>query len=315
MKSFNRGIVMMVALVIAALGFMGCHSNSTKLVSIKVTPVDPVKVSGIKFTATGTFSDGMVLNYTSEVIWSSSSPTVATVGTTVGTAGYVTVLSEGTTTITAREPYNNFISSSVLTVPSPSTITITITPENPVMQKRTSHPFDAIATYLSSGITYTQSLMSSPTLTWSLSNPSDPSLATTVSRGLVTAGTITGSVDITATDVFFSSVSGTTSVYSTTTLTVTFGKLTKITVEPSSSDILKSGPTTTQLTAKGEYDDATTLDLTTSVEWYSSNTGTAIVSNVTGSKGVVTAVEVGTVEIKATDPISHFTGTASVTVQ
>ncbi len=143
MKSFKAGIVMVVALVMAALGFMSCSSNSAKLVSITVTPTDPVYASGTQFTATGTFSDGLILNYTSEVIWSSSNPTVATVGMTAGTAGYVTVLSAGITTITAVEPYNNFTSSSLLTIVTPSTITIT--PENPVMAEGTSYQFAAIA--------------------------------------------------------------------------------------------------------------------------------------------------------------------------
>jgi hypothetical protein len=91
--------------------------------------------------------------------------------------------------------------------------------------------------------------------------------------------------------------------------------LSKITITPETSSIsLSSDPTTTQLTATGSYDDLTTLDLTTSVEWFSSHTGTVFVSNVTGSKGLATALSVGTAHIKATDPISLLTGSATVSV-
>ena len=205
MKSFKAGIVMVVALVTAALGFMSCSSNSAKLVSITVTPTDPVSVIGTQFTATGTFSDGLILNYTSEVIWSSSNPAVATVGTTAGTAGYITVLTAGTTTITAVEPYNNFTSSSTLTIAD--SMTITIDPAVLSMATGTSHQFTATGIYLLSGATITQSLMSSPSLTWSSSDP----LIARVSQGLVTAGTTTGNVDIIATDLI-SSITGTASV-------------------------------------------------------------------------------------------------------
>jgi hypothetical protein len=312
MRSLKAGIVIVVALVMAALGFMSCSSNSAKLVSITVTPTDPVYVSGAQFTATGTFSDGLILNYTSEVIWSSSNPAVATVGMTAGTAGYVTVLSEGTTTITAVEPYNNFTSSSLLTVVTPSTITIT--PENPVMAFGKSHQFAAIATYAyllsdMTPTTATQSLMSSPTLTWSSSN----TLAT-VSRGLVTVGTTAGTTVITATDTIFSDVSGTTPV------TVIASILKSIDVTPSPAIIYKTTDPNQQFTATGTFEDLTTFEtstsvVTSSVNWTSSATGTVLVSNVTGSKGYATAVAApGTAFIIATDPITSVTGSASVTV-
>lgn len=191
MRGFKAGIVIAAAFVTAALGFMSCSSDSAKLISITVTPVDPVSVVGTQFTATGTFSDGMILNYTSEVIWSSSNTDVAT----VGSSGYATVVSSGITTITATEPYNNFSSSSTLTIAQ--SMTVTIDPEVLSMVTGTSHQFTATGTYyLSSGATITQSLMSSPSLTW---NSSDITVAT-VSQGLVTAGTTTGTVEIYATD-------------------------------------------------------------------------------------------------------------------
>lgn len=301
MKSFKAGIVMVVALVMAALGFMSCSSNSAKLVSITVTPTDPVYASGTQFTATGTFSDGLILNYTSEVIWSSSNPAVATVGMTAGTAGYVTVLSAGITTITASEPYNNFTSSSLLTVVTPSTITIT--PENPVMAGGTNYQFAAIALW-SEG-TGSQSLMSSPTLTWT----SDSSIAT-VSRGFVTTGVTTTitTVNITATDTFFTSPTSTTSISFTTAIKITPTALTSISVTSQAPSMQVFSSQT--FSAIGTFLGNTQMDITSNVNWYSSPTGSVLVS-----KGVATAGgDIGQVYVIATDPITSVTGSTSVTV-
>jgi len=311
MKSFKTDIVMVALLAMAALGFMSCHSSSAKLVSITITPADQVSVhgaaTGYQFTAIGTFSDGKVLNYTSEVTWSSSEPAVATVGTTAGVTGYVTVLSVGATTITAVEPYTHLSGSALLSIVTPSTLTIT--PENPVMTTGKSHQFTAIASYLTSSGTATQSLLSSaPSKTWSSSNP----LVATVSNGLVTTLASSGTTTITVQDLD-------SPVFGTTMLLVTTGTLSFITVTPVSADIsISSSPgLSRQLTATGTYDDATILDLTEHVNWYSAATGTVVVGNITGSKGLATAATLtsfGTATITATDPISSITGTASVTV-
>jgi uncharacterized protein YjdB len=222
------------------------------------------------------------------------------VGTTVGTTGYVTIVTAGTgtTIITAREPYNNFTSSSLLTVVTPTIITIT--PEKPVMTKGTSYQFDAIATYVWSGTTYTQSLMSSPSLTW---HSSDISIATVI-RGFVSAVTTTN-VNIFATDLR-SGVSG------TTPLTVTPSIVTSITVSPIGSNMAVGA--SQPFTATGHYADSPDQDLTSWVNWTSSSIEKVLVSNATGSKGLATAVDVGTAFIIATDPISLVTGSALVTV-
>jgi uncharacterized protein YjdB len=62
------------------------------------------------FTATGTFSDGSILDITSQVAWTSSDPSVATVGAR-GVAGAV---SSGTATISAT--VQGVTGSAVLTV-------------------------------------------------------------------------------------------------------------------------------------------------------------------------------------------------------
>lgn len=72
---------------------------SAALNSVAVTPTNPTLTVGTnqQFTATGTYSDGSTKNITSQVTWTSSNTSVAT----VNAAGVVTPLTTGSTTITA----------------------------------------------------------------------------------------------------------------------------------------------------------------------------------------------------------------------
>ena len=71
---------------------------------------------------------------------------------------------------------------------------------------------------------------------------------------------------------------------------------------------------TEQFTATGHYSDGSTQDLTDSVTWASSSSGTATVSNTAGSQGEVTAVADGATTITATDPTTSIEGVSAVTV-
>ena len=67
-------------------------------------------------------------------------------------------------------------------------------------------------------------------------------------------------------------------------------------------------------TATATFSDGTTLNWTSAVEWNSSNTAVALVSNVTGSNGFVTSVAAGTTVITATDLTNNLSGNANLTV-
>src|SRR5207247_7398574 len=62
-------------------GSSGLTVSTAQLVSITVAPVNPriAKGTSIKFTATGTFSDGSVATNLSGVSWKSSKPNIASV--------------------------------------------------------------------------------------------------------------------------------------------------------------------------------------------------------------------------------------------
>ena len=97
----------------------------------------------------------------------------------------------------------------------------------------------------------------------------------------------------------------------TTTLTVQVPALTSITVTPGAYTIASG--TAVQFHATGNYSDGTTLDLTTTATWSSSDGTIATVSNSAGSQGLATGVAPGAVTISAAS--GAVSGTASLTVQ
>ena len=73
------------------------------LTSIQVSPANPTLSlsSTLPFTATGTYSDSNTKNLTNSAVWTSSSPSTATISNAVGTQGVATGLEQGNTTIFA----------------------------------------------------------------------------------------------------------------------------------------------------------------------------------------------------------------------
>jgi uncharacterized protein YjdB len=90
--------------------------SSGTLVSVAITPANSTvsKGSTQQFTATGTFSDSTTQDITSNVHWSSSSASVATIANAPSTAGLATTVGVGTTTIGANS--GGVTSSTSLTV-------------------------------------------------------------------------------------------------------------------------------------------------------------------------------------------------------
>ena len=92
------------------------------------------------------------------------------------------------------------------------------------------------------------------------------------------------------------------------------GSISSIRVSPADASMAKG--TTQQFIATAIFTDGTTLNWTTAVDWSSSNTGVATISNEPGvlGKGRVTSVAAGTTIITATDLTNNLSGTATVTV-
>lgn len=265
--------------------------------SISITPANPSIAKGTKqqFNATGSYTDGSTQNLTATVVWSSSNTTVATIGNAAGSYGLATSLATGPTTITAAS--GTVSGTATLTVTAATLVSITVTPANPSIAKGTKQQFIATGTYSDNS---TQNLTT--TITWSSSSTAVATISNAAgSQGLATSAA-TGATTITATS---GGISG------STYLTITPAILTSIVITPVNPSVAQGA--TQQFTATGTYSDGSTQNLTTAVTWSASNTAVATISNAAGSKGLASAVAVGTTSITAISGSVSTTSTLTVT--
>ncbi|GHT50762.1 hypothetical protein AGMMS49982_06690 [Bacteroidia bacterium] len=282
----QSGLVMTIstgtAIITATTNDGGFTATCVVTVVIPVTSVSldrttaTVSVGGDTEQLTASISPADATN--TDVTWSSSNPTVAT----VSTSGVVTAESAGAATITATTADGGFTAMCVVTVPAIPVTGISL---------------DKTTATLSVGDTeqLTASILpanaTNVAVTWSSNNPA----ATVSTSGVVTAesggtATITATTDdggFTATCVV------------TVVVPVTSVSLNKSAARLSEGD-------TMQLTASILPADATNKALT----WHSSGTAVATVS----ANGLVTAVLAGTATITATTDDGGRTATCEVTV-
>ncbi len=259
------------------------------LSSIAVTPANPSIAKGLtnQFTATGTYSDSSTQNITSSVTWFSLTPGVATISST----GLAKGVGAGTSTIQAT--MGSVTGSTVLTVAAATLTSIAVTPANPEIAVAATQQFTATGTYSDSS---TQVITNS--VTWTSSKTS---VATISASGSVTA-VAAGSSTIQAAS---GAVSG------STTLTINAAPtLTSIAVTPANPSI-QSG-TTQQFTATGTYSDNSTKNITNTVDWTSSSTSIATISNTAGSNGLATSLDSGSTTIQAA--IGSVNGSTLLTI-
>jgi len=295
-----RSLRLMYGVLVLSLTF-GCtvenasfvekSGGSKALVSIEVSPTNPSIALGTKmqFTAMGIYSDTTSRDLTADVIWSSSSTTVATVGNAPDPSGLATSVAGGSTTIIAT--LSGVSGGTTLTTTAATLVSIQVAPTNPSIALGTTLQFTATGTYSD---TTSQDLTAA--VTWSSSSTTVATISNTVgSNGLATAVAV-GPTTIIAT------LSG---ILGSTTLTVTSATLVSIAVTPANRSIAVKA--TLQFTATGTYSDNSTQDLTASVTWISSDNNIATIRN-SGQKGQAKGVSIGSVTITATlNSVSGFT--------
>jgi trimeric autotransporter adhesin len=293
-RGAKQGNALISATVDGVTGSTGLVVTERQLVSLDVTPVAPslAKGTSVQLEATALYSDDSTEDVTAEATWSSAAASVATV-TTTGTRGVVTGVAVGSATITA---VLDGVSDSVTVGVTAATLsTIEVTPAAETIALGTTQQFAATGIF-SDGTRQTMTTDVSWSSTASAATISnDPG-----SEGLATAAVV-GTTTITATHVA-SSLSGSTS------LEVTGAVLTAIEIEP--LDPAMPAGTTEPFTATGIYSDSSTQDITSSVDWSTSDADVAAVT----ASGVVTAGNTGTATITATDPATSVSGASIVTV-
>lgn len=306
----KRGIVLAKAAGSTTIGaaFGGLSASSALTVTdatlslIQVTPSNEQLAAGFtrQYVATGIYSDNSRADLTTSVNWSTAATANATVSNAEGSAGLVTGVAAGATSVTAQ--LGGVSGSTPVRVTGATLRSIAVSPTDPSIALGLQQAFTAIGTFTDDS---TQDLTTQ--LDW------NSSLATvaTISNAAGSQGVATsvgqGETTITA------SRRGT-SVAGTTTLTVNAKTVTKITVEPAAPTLAKGS--SREFTATATYTDGSTATVTRNATWSSSNTAVATVTNGapfgTGSYGVVSAQAVGTATIRAT--FGGQTGASTLTV-
>ena len=255
--------------------------TAAQLQAIQVTPATPSIAKGLsqQFTATGIFSDNSTQNLTTQVVWKSSSTSIASVS---ASSGIATGSGLGSTAISAT--IGTISGNTIITVTPAVMTSIQVTPAAPSYAKGLSAQLTATAIFSDNS---TQDLTTQAV--WASSNTA----AATVSNSAGTQGALqtvgVGTASLSAT---FNAISG------STVVTVTPAQLVSIQVTPPSQSIAKG--LTQQFTATGIYTDNTTQNLTSTVLWSSSNTAVSTISNAAGSQGAAFAATVGSTTITAT---------------
>jgi hypothetical protein len=179
------------------------------LSSIAVTPINPSIPASLtkQFAATGTYSDGSVVDITALVNWTSGNTGVATLNPNgFANSGLATGVSAGTSLITAALAGET--GSTTLTVTAATLSSIEVTPTNPSVAEGLTRQFTATGTYSDSSTADITALViwSSDDLAVATMNPNgfaNSGLATGVSVGssLITAtsGVIFGNTTLTVT--------------------------------------------------------------------------------------------------------------------
>ena len=266
-------------------GSFAITTTAAVLQSIAVTPVSPSVAAGLTtpLAVTGTYSDGTQAAIASGISWTSANHTIANVVST----GVATGIAQGTTTLTAG--VGTLTASVTLTVVPPVLSSIAVSTTSTSVAKGLTQTMTATATYsngtsgtLSSGVTWTSS---------------STTVASVDASGVMTAKTL-GSTTVTAA---VGSISGATSV------NVTAAVLQTITVTAPASAV--AAGLTEQLAALGTYSDGTTKDLSTLVQWTSSNSLAGV-----NASGLVSTTATGTSTIKATDATTSIYGSYPLTI-
>jgi hypothetical protein len=270
------------------------------LTSLIVTPANPTldNHGKLPMTATGSFSDGSAEDLTREVNWTSSNSSVARILSGIPSLnGLLFSVGPGTAAITAT--LESVIGSTLVTVTSPSLISIAVTPASPSIAKGTTVQLSATCNFSDGSnedCTTEVSWTSTSNKIAQVSNVSG-------SEGVV-AGLQVGSTSIIAT---FEGVQGSTEV------TVTSPVLTSLLVTPANPTVPDSQ--TLQMMATAVFSDGTTENVTSEVDWTSSNENVAHITSSSSPKtnGRLMAKNPGVTTITA--ELEDIEGSTLVTVK
>ena len=261
------------------------------LLSLAVTPPSAAMVvsSTQQFNALASYSDGVVRDVSTLVTWASSAPAV-----TVSSSGLATAQSLGQATISVTDPVSGISSadsgqSATVLVAAAQLISIAVTPVGPALPPGATAALSALGTYDNNSTVDLTGIV-----TWSSSTPAVATVSNANgAKGVVTAVTPSSIIAIEPS----SGVSSEATMESATVTVPSGVTLQSIAVTPASStfNVNQSVP----FTAVGTFSDASAHPMTEAVTWSASTGAVVSVSNVEGTRGLVSGVAVGSSRIIA----------------
>lgn len=266
------------------------------LQQLQVTPASSSIPRGLsqQLSVTGVYSDGSSTDLTGQVVYSSSATAVASVSNASGSRGFVVGQSLGSAVITVAQ--GSVSATAMVTVTAAVLQQVQVSPAAPSVPRGLTRQLVATGVF-SDGSTQDLSAVA----TW---QSADVDVAT-VSQASGSEGMVQaidqGVVTISATH-----LGRTGSVQ----VTVTPAVLQVVQVNPVMPSV--AAGLEVPLSATGVYSDSTTQDLTSQVTWTTSDPVVAVVSNGSGTEGVVTGRDVGAATVTAT--LSGISGSTTVTV-
>jgi hypothetical protein len=264
--------------------------SAAPLLSIAVTP-NPLNVplgitSPLKATGTYGVAGNPAAQFTQDVTtsatWTVADGSITTVGNSATTAGQVTGVKVGSTTVTAT--LSGLSGSATVNVNTAVLLSVVVAPATATVSAGNTQAFIATGNYNNNTTTDLTTMA-----TWSSSNTAVAEVSNAAGSNGVATTLVRGTATITAT---YSGMQG------TATLTVTAPTLVAIMVAPATATITVGG--TQAYTVRGVYQNGTTGALT-GVNWSSSSSAVATITAGGGAGGATaTGVAAGTTTITAT---------------
>ena len=248
--------------------------TTATLVSISITPSNPIVPphARLQLAAIGTFSDGSTAQLSGVTWWTSSGRYANVSG-----SGLLRTKKASNQPVVVNARLNGVTGQTSLTVTTLSVATLSLTPVNPAIAVGTKQAFKLVGTY-SDGVTEVDLTASAQ---WQTSNYK----AAVINRSGVATGLSSGSVTITGS---WASLSP-----ATATLTVSTATIQSIQVTPASPTIILGAMQ--QFTATGSFSDGSTQDISTIVQWSSSDPAVAVVN----STGMASSASHGQTDVTA----------------
>jgi uncharacterized protein YjdB len=271
---------------------------------LAIFPANPSVAIGksVQFTALGTYSDSVVQNLTTFVVWSSSPANVASISNSAGTQGVATGLNSGAAHILATS--GSITTSTNLVVnPAVTLSSITVSPQFAVVAPGKTIQFTATGNFSDGSSQDITSVVG-----WQSSNLNFAGISNSPgTQGLATGG-LPGTVTITA----VASYVGSNPPTGVATLVVQTPQIDSIAISPTNPSILIADRL--QFTATAHLTDGSSKDVTKQVIWSSADSSVAMVSNALAASGLVTGITQGSTAISAALPSSPISSSTNLTV-